>query len=228
MRAFRRIDPFYVRYHRSGYISPSRPLSWRLQRNVAGGGSLYDLGVDVLDLIDLLLGDVAAVNVTLETLVRERPVRAGFTRTAPVDVDDLALLQMRLARGGARGWPSSRGWARAPSTICGWKSTVSRGRSSCRWKTPTGLKYTMPACRIGRWAARGLHPVETVQRFEEAIAPDWTQPMGFVRSHAECQYRFLRGPLDRCAARARPARRRRGAASPHRRRSVIRGGALDI
>jgi predicted dehydrogenase len=44
--------------------------------------------------------------------------------------------------------------------------------------------------------ARGFTRVETVQRFEGAVSPDWTMPMGFVRSHAECQYRFLRAVWD--------------------------------
>jgi predicted dehydrogenase len=39
---------------------------------------------------------------------------------------------------------------------------------------------------------RGTKRLETLQRFEGQVSPDWTQPMGFVRSHAECQYQFLR------------------------------------
>ena len=39
---------------------------------------------------------------------------------------------------------------------------------------------------------RGFKRVETGQRFEGQVMPDWTMPMNFVRSHAECQYQFLK------------------------------------
>jgi predicted dehydrogenase len=51
---------FYARYHRPA----SRRLAVELAApaRMSGGGSLYDLGAYVLDLIHYLLGDVAEVN----------------------------------------------------------------------------------------------------------------------------------------------------------------------
>jgi predicted dehydrogenase len=48
---------------------------------------------------------------------------------------------------------------------------------------------------------RGYKRLETLQRFEGQLSPDWTQPMGFVRAHAECQYRFLRSIEEDAAPR---------------------------
>ena len=39
---------------------------------------------------------------------------------------------------------------------------------------------------------RGFTRVETVAKYEGALAPDWSQPVGISRTHAECQYQFLR------------------------------------
>jgi predicted dehydrogenase len=39
---------------------------------------------------------------------------------------------------------------------------------------------------------RGFRKVETVQRHAGQKSPDWSMPPGFVRSHAECQYQFLK------------------------------------
>ena len=39
---------------------------------------------------------------------------------------------------------------------------------------------------------RGFRKLETVQRHDGAVSPDWTMPPGFVRAHAECQYQFLK------------------------------------
>jgi predicted dehydrogenase len=39
---------------------------------------------------------------------------------------------------------------------------------------------------------RGFRKLETLQRHEGQKSPDWSMPPGFVRSHAECQYQFLK------------------------------------
>jgi predicted dehydrogenase len=192
-----RIYSFYARYHRSGYISPSRPSSWRLRRDVSGGGSLYDLGAHVLDLIRWLLGDVAEINATLETLVRERPVKAGATETAPVDVDDLALLQMRLLRDGALGTAEFSRMGTGAVNDLRLEIFGELGAIKLSLEEPDWLEIydaRTPDRPLG--GARGFTRVETVQRFDGAVSPDWTMPMGFVRSHAECQYRFLRAVWD--------------------------------
>jgi predicted dehydrogenase len=41
-------------------------------------------------------------------------------------------------------------------------------------------------------ATRGFTRVETVAKYDGALAPDWSQPVGVGRTHAECQYQFLR------------------------------------
>ena len=70
-----RVFSFHGRYHRSSYISSKKPMSWRLQREITGGGALFDLGSHILDLLYYLLGNFAAVNGTLDTLIKERPNR---------------------------------------------------------------------------------------------------------------------------------------------------------
>ena len=39
--------------------------------------------------------------------------------------------------------------------------------------------------------SRGWTRVETVAKYDGAVMPDWSQPVGVSRTHAECQYRFL-------------------------------------
>ena len=54
-----RVFSFHTRYNRSSYIAPEKPLSWRLSREAAGGGALFDLGSHALDLVHFLLGEVS-------------------------------------------------------------------------------------------------------------------------------------------------------------------------
>ena len=123
-----RVFSFRGRYYRASYISPDKPLSWRLRKDIAGGGALFDMGSHVLDLIYYLLGDFDAVQATMETLIKERPVAAGAAETEQVDVDDLAILQLRMASG-APGVVESRAWAPAPRTT--WRSRSTARRAPC-------------------------------------------------------------------------------------------------
>jgi predicted dehydrogenase len=92
-----RVFSFRGRYYRASYISYDKPLSWRLSKEIAGGGALFDIGSHVLDLIYYLLGDFGSVQATLDTLIKERPVAPGATEKGPVEVDDIALMHVRMA-----------------------------------------------------------------------------------------------------------------------------------
>ncbi|MFW6162576.1 MAG: Gfo/Idh/MocA family protein, partial [Planctomycetota bacterium] len=88
---------FRASYLHAGYIDPQRPMSWRLDRAVAGGGALVDLGSHVIDLMRHLCGEVVRVSARCKTFIAQRPTADGGT--APVEVDDVALLQVETAPG---------------------------------------------------------------------------------------------------------------------------------
>ena len=111
-------------YHFRGHylqdfiISPDFPKVWRLDKTVAGSGSLGDLGAHVIDLARYLVGDIKSVIGVAKTFIDERPIPEGMTglsgkasKDAPreaVDVDDAtsfigefecgALLQIEATR----------------------------------------------------------------------------------------------------------------------------------
>ncbi len=108
-----------VRQVRAVYLQdwiadPEAPLSWRLDKELAGSGALGDIGAHAVDLAQFVTGDrLVEVSGHLETFVTERPVAAGDTagtlggggssvERGPVTVDDAALFLGRFA-GGAIG-----------------------------------------------------------------------------------------------------------------------------
>ena len=105
-----------LRHVRAQYLQdwiadPEVPLSWRLDREQAGSGSLGDIGAHIIDLAQFITGDsITGVSGILETFVHERPVAAEFsglhgsagTERGPVTVDDAAIFTARFA-GGALG-----------------------------------------------------------------------------------------------------------------------------
>ncbi len=88
-------------FHNS-YMDPQRPISWRLQHELSGGGALADLGVHCIDLVRYLLGDADWVQCRTRTVITSRPKSAGSSEMVPVDVDDWALCTLGL-RNGAQG-----------------------------------------------------------------------------------------------------------------------------
>jgi len=191
-----RVFSFRGRYYRSSYISADKPLTWRLRKEYTGGGALFDLGSHILDVVYYLLGDFGSVQAVLDTLIKERPVAANAAEKAPVDVDDIALLHLRMADNTLGLVEISRMGTGATNDlvieIFGDKGAIRFDLTEPNWlevydvrdkDQPTG-------------GMRGFRKVEAVMRYDGQKAPDWTMTPNFERSHAECQYRFLKSIWD--------------------------------
>lgn len=87
-----------ISYRRSGYLSPERPVSWRLTAGMSGGGAISDLGVHVLDLYRHWFGELSEVRGETRTYVKERREAAGAGMTAS-EVDDWALMSVETESG---------------------------------------------------------------------------------------------------------------------------------
>jgi predicted dehydrogenase len=85
--------------HAEDYMSDSDvPYSWRVDPR-GGAGAIADLGSHVIGLARFLLGPISEVHADLETVVKSRPVRPGAGERRKVEVDDVARLTVRFARG---------------------------------------------------------------------------------------------------------------------------------
>ncbi len=191
-----RVFSFRGRYYRSSYIDPQKPLSWRQQKAIAGGGALFDIGSHILDLLYALLGEFASVQATMETLIRERPVAAGSTETAAVDVDDLALLHLRT-RDGVLGLVEVSRMGTGATNDLSFEIFGELGAIRFSAVDPNWLEvYDVRDADKPIGGMRGFRKVETVSRYEGQKAPDWSMTPDFVRAHAECQYQFLRAVAE--------------------------------
>lgn len=187
-----RVFSFRGRYYRSSYINPDKPLSWRLRRETSGGGALFDLGSHVLDLIYYLLGEFGSVQATLDTLIKERPIAAGVSEKALVNVDDIALMQARMADGALGTVEISRLGTGATNDL---QIEIFGDKGALRFNAadPSWLEiYDARDAGQPLGGMRGFRKLETVQHYEGQKAPDWSMTPSFGRSHAECQYQFLK------------------------------------
>ena len=92
------IHHFHSQFFHSSYLDPNRPITWRLEQSIAGGGALTDLGIHFLDLIRYLLGEVDWLQCQTRTFINVRP--SGQGKTKQVDVDDWALCTFGMLESG--------------------------------------------------------------------------------------------------------------------------------
>ncbi|MBT2512538.1 Gfo/Idh/MocA family protein [Arthrobacter sp. ISL-30] len=114
-----------IRHVRAQYLQDwlsdaNAPLTWRLEKEKSGSGSLGDIGAHSIDAAQWILGrNITGVSALLETFVKERPVGGDFVglgghgatgedvQKGPVTVDDAAIFSARFegstSDGGASG-----------------------------------------------------------------------------------------------------------------------------
>ncbi|AXT85675.1 dehydrogenase [Aeromicrobium sp. A1-2] len=104
-----------VRHVRGQYLQDwladeNAPLSWRLDKSLAGSGALGDIGAHIIDMAQFVTGSaIASVNGLMETFVKTRPIAgtsatlggisSGDAERGPVTVDDAAAFTARFASG---------------------------------------------------------------------------------------------------------------------------------
>jgi predicted dehydrogenase len=183
---------FRAAYLHSGYIDPNRPMSWRLDKKQGGAGALFDLGSHVLDLVRYLLGECREVFAATQTFVKRRPASKGSSQLVDVEVDDLALLQMKMENGALGTTEASR---IATGTNDDLRIEIHGREGAMRFNLmePNWLYVydnRLESEPIG--GRRGFTKIETVQRYPEpAVFPTPKCTVGWVRCHIASMYSFL-------------------------------------
>jgi predicted dehydrogenase len=169
-----RIFSFRGRYYRSSYIDPNKPISWRQQKAIAGGGTLFDIGSHILDMLYYLLGEFASVQATLDTLIKERPASAGATERVAVDVDDIALLTLRT-RDGVPGVVDASRMGTGLTNDIGFELFGEQGAIRFNALDPAWLEvYDGRDPDKPTGGMRGFRKIETVSRYAGQKSPDWS------------------------------------------------------
>jgi len=104
-------------YRQDWLADAASPMTWRLDKSLAGSGALGDIGAHAVDLAQFITGErIAEVSGILQTIVDERPLLAearGLSGTASdamgrVTVDDVAMFTARFASGALGSFEASR------------------------------------------------------------------------------------------------------------------------
>jgi predicted dehydrogenase len=182
------IHHFHSRFFHSSYLDPNRPISWRLEQSVAGGGALTDLGIHFLDIIRYLLGDVNWLQCQTRTFIQSRPTAQG--RTQPVDVDDWALCTLGMQTGGIGSLEVSRVSGGAGNTAL---MEIYGSRGSLKIDLDKGDQVQYFDAAKDQWTSI-TSSFESTHRgyYDPALWPDGKQSLGrFMDAHTACIVDFL-------------------------------------
>jgi len=182
------IHHFHSRFFHSSYLDPNRPISWRLEQSVAGGGALTDLGIHFLDLIRYLLGDVGWLQCQTRTFIDARP--SGLGKTQQVDVDDWALCTLGMQGGGIGSLEVSRVSGGAGNTAL---IEIYGSRGSLKIDLVNGDQVQYFDAAKDQWiSGTQLAGSHSGTYYDPAMWPDGKQSLGrFMDAHTACIVDFL-------------------------------------
>jgi len=183
---------FRITYLHSGYIDPKRPLSWRMDKAISGGGALLDMGPHPIDTIRYLLGDFDRVFAITRTYIKERPSLEDPSKIRKVDVDDVAVMQVEM-KNGCMGYLEVSRLSTGMNDdlrfeIHGSKGALAFGSMDQNWLLAYDCRD--PENPIG--GMRGFKKIETVQRYPAPCSfPGPKFSIGWIRTHVASLYDFL-------------------------------------
>jgi predicted dehydrogenase len=145
---------FSGRYFEDYMADPAVPHSWRCVRRLAGAGALADLGSHLIDMAETLLGPIASVCASLETVHAKRRDPASG-QMLPVENEDVARSLVRFAQGAGGSFEISRV---ATGFKCGLTFTVfgSAGSLSFDQERMNELRHYSAADPAGRRGFRTI------------------------------------------------------------------------
>lgn len=186
-----RILSFHAVYYHNSCTDPNRKAGWKQNKEICGGGVLFDLGSHVLDLVTYLCGDIESV-MGMDQIAF--PDRAGMSGEAwKTNADEAFYMLCKLPDGG-RGTVVSSKLHTGTNDDLAIEVYGERGALKYSLMDPNWLYFydaTKADSPIG--GERGFTRIECVGRYEApgGVFPSPKAPAGWLRAHATSYMKFL-------------------------------------
>ncbi len=187
---------FRASYLHSGSVDPDKPIGWKLDKRLGGGGVLFDLGSHILDLMYYLLGEYRSLLAKTVTIYPRRPTKSG--EMIEVEAEDQVLILAEM-KNGAFGSIEASKIATGTNDELRFEIHGDKGALRFNLMDPNWLEYydnTVSDRPHG--GVRGFTRIECVQRYEkpggEFISPK--AAIGWIRAHVHSLYCFLRAVYE--------------------------------
>ena len=184
-----RILSFRASYLHNSATDQARPAGWKQDRDVCGGGVLFDLGSHVIDLMCHLCGPIVAVSGLSQIAYPLRLGRDGAEWRTNAD-ESFSLLA--VTEGGAHGTVTVGKLQVGTNDDLAFEIYGERGALRFSLMEPNWLYFydgTAPNGPIG--GERGFTKIECVGRYPNLIFPSPKAPAGWLYGHLASMHAYL-------------------------------------
>ncbi len=174
--AIRQVRALYLQ---DWLVNAEDPMTWRLDKALAGSGALGDIGAHAIDAVQFVTGQtVESVSGILETLVPERPLlgeSVGLGGTAlsergAVTVDDVALFTGRLSGGALSSFEATR-FATGRKNAFRLEFSGSDGAIAFDFERMNEIEFYDGTDPAGEQGLRGIYTTATEHPYDAAWWP---------------------------------------------------------
>jgi predicted dehydrogenase len=197
-----RIYHFRARYLQDWIADPNFPLVWRLKKEIAGSGTLGDIGAHILDLSTFLVGEIGSLSGMTETFVKQRPLQAASTGTegltakaeaemGEVTVDDATAFLARFNNGAMGVFEATR-FAPGRRNFNTFEINGEKGSISFNFERMNELEYFSTEDKSDRQGFRTINVNENDQPYSGVYWPAG-HIIGYEHTFINTVYDLLEG-----------------------------------
>jgi len=186
-------------YLQDWIIDPGFPLVWRLDKKVAGSGSLGDLGAHLIDLARYLVGDFERVTGINKTFIKNRPIVEKMTglsaqaqqggNMGEVTVDDATIFIAEF-KNGALGSIEATRFANGHKNGMSFEINGSKGSIRFEFERMNELQYFSIDDEVGTQGFRLIQATEDIHPYMEAWWPAG-HVIGYEHTFVHEMYEFI-------------------------------------
>lgn len=189
-----RILHFHASYLHNSCIDPDRRVGWKQDRDICGGGVLFDLGSHVIDLISHLCGSIRTVSGHSQIAYATHLDPNG--QPWQTNADEAFYLHA-VTEGGAHGTIEVSKITQGVNDELSFEIYGEKGALKFSLMEPNWLYFydtSAPAKPVG--GERGFTRIECVGRYPGMIFPSPKAPAGWLYGHLAGMHAFLSAVAD--------------------------------
>lgn len=185
-----RVLSFSIKYLHSSALDTEKKAGWKQNKDVCGGGVLFDLGSHAVDLIYYLLGEFDDVFGKSQIAY---PVRTGMDGRVWETNADEAFYMLATLKNGAHGTIEVSKLTTGANDDLRLEIHGERGSIAFDLMQPNFLEFYDATLSEGTYGTRGYTKIECVNRYPSpgGIFPGIKAPIGWLRGHVGSYFEFL-------------------------------------
>lgn len=190
-----RVLSFSMKYLHSSALDTEKKAGWKQDKDICGGGVLFDLGSHVVDLIYYLCGEYKSVFGKSQIAY---PVRTGVNGESWQTNADEAFYMIATLKNGAVGTFEISKITTGANDDLSFEIHGEKGSLKFDLMDPNFLWYYDCNAKDGNYGGyRGYTKIECVNRYSapSGIFPGAKAPVGWLRGHLGSYYSFINAIL---------------------------------